>query len=341
MTPPAIHQRVRHHHHAPRSLPTDPSRHLSKPIQDYSENNRYYDYIDHYQQEDFYERTSSVGSSQYSYPSSPPFDESAEYEIQYAREIYSRNYRSHSHGNVFNLPSQSAFQESTSIPSNSPPIHPPNPRHSIHFIPNIPLQHHHIADGENYLPPPPAYADYYPPATATITAPIPANPPNSPSPPATTDITATTVYRNNAYTRNHLSPPSSVGFSSPSSSSFSLSQTSSRASPPPNMAANHMHVVSAVNGNANPNFNVTVPTVGCESMSTNEVIFSRNEHVASSPSSPVIADLPKKETRREKKLRRKQMAFKTKLCRNYSKGFCQFGNNCQFAHGQEELQHYS
>ena len=44
-----------------------------------------------------------------------------------------------------------------------------------------------------------------------------------------------------------------------------------------------------------------------------------------------------KETRREKKIQRKKMAFKTKLCRNYSRGHCQFGENCQFAHGREDL----
>ena len=42
-------------------------------------------------------------------------------------------------------------------------------------------------------------------------------------------------------------------------------------------------------------------------------------------------------SRREKKLERKRASYKTKLCRNYMHGYCQFGSSCQFAHGNQEL----
>ena len=42
-------------------------------------------------------------------------------------------------------------------------------------------------------------------------------------------------------------------------------------------------------------------------------------------------------SRREKKMERKRASYKTKLCRNYMRGNCQFGSSCQFAHGNQEL----
>ena len=42
-------------------------------------------------------------------------------------------------------------------------------------------------------------------------------------------------------------------------------------------------------------------------------------------------------SRREKKMERKRASYKTKLCRNYMHGYCQFGSSCQFAHGDQEL----
>lgn len=80
---------------------------------------------------------------------------------------------------------------------------------------------------------------------------------------------------------------------------------------------------------------------------TRENSMNSSDHTVLRPHDPCIPMLSVPSTegppiqrmlsRREKKLERKRASYKTKLCRNYMNGHCQFGNSCQFAHGSEEL----
>ena len=329
VTPPTFRQQVFQHHPATQSIPTDSSRHPPHHLHDSSGNDQRYEYVCCYPQEEFYERASSFGSTQHSHPSSLPFDKNEEYEIRYAREIYNRNHRSYPCGSSFNNPSELELQRLTNRSSHSPSCSSSisrYTRHSLQYNQHIPPQHQSKAATEDCLPSTPTYSDYYSPKTATI----PTSTPIIPPPPSFPLPLPTTMHRNNAYTTQS----SALDFSSPSSPSSFSPQTCSKPSVPVNnntistVSVTDANVESIADVNSKSNMN-TDPT--------RREATEMDEIVSFTSPLPVISSLPRKETRREKKLRRKQMAIKTKLCRNYLKGFCQFGKNCHFAHGQEEL----